>query len=253
MMNNTVNDEQLKKAQGYSTSHMSKGLDYEARFFSLPGRRFMWQQEKMLLSDIMQIVSIRHRAYLDFAAGTGRILAHLGPYFKTKYAIDISSQMLSIAKEKHPAAQFVNADFRDDPALLHPLMFDLVTAFRFFPNAEEELQYSAINYIVQHLETNGYLIINNHRTHDSITYRILRKLRGTCDKVGMRHSEVMRLASGQPLRLVKSYSLGIMPQTEYRAVLPWRLIRILEKANFYFGADKHYLGYNTIYLFQKSS
>ena len=41
-------------------------------------------------------------------------------------------------------------------------LFDLVTSFRFFGNAQDELRSSALAAINRHLRPQGYLIINNH-------------------------------------------------------------------------------------------
>jgi SAM-dependent methyltransferase len=252
-MKQSTNSNRTDSPKGYSASHLHKGPGYERRFTSLPGRRLMWRQEKSLLTAFMKNLPIKKENYLDFASGTGRILAHVGPHFATTYALDISEQMLSVAQEKFPAARFVTADFRENPVVLQTLKFDLITAFRFFPNAEPELRDGAMSYIAAHLHKDGYLILNNHRTYNSTSYRVLRLIGRLPSGTGMHHREMVQLANKYALQFLESYSLGIVPQTERRAFLPWSLTCILEKANRRLSATRHHLGYNTIYIFQQQS
>lgn len=247
----TNSDQNKSSVHGnYSASHMKKGKDYDGRFLALPGRKLMWDLEKQVLTVLIEMVPQKN-SYIDFAAGTGRILAEVAPHFNQSYALDISSQMLSIAQERYPIAEFVNADFRQYPDPLKDLQFDLFTAFRFFPNAEPELQENAMSYIGQHLKPDGFLIVNNHRTYGSITYRALRFARRLSKETGFQHSEMLQLAHKYSFKLVKAYSLGVVPQLEHKAILPWWFVGVLEKSNCRFGATSHRFGYNTIYLLKK--
>lgn len=235
----------------YSSSHLHKGKDYHERFSSLPGRKLMWTQEQRLLAALLATLTNKDR-YLDFASGTGRILTQVAPAFHQAYALDISPKMLSVAREQYPTAHFINADFRDDPAELADLTFDLITAFRFFPNAEAALRQDAMRYLTAHLKPGGYLIANNHRTHNSLPFRALRLLRHPSYSQGMPHREMKKLAHDASLHLHQTYSFGIVPQTEDRAILPWFLVQFLENINYYLAANKHRLGYNTLYVFVKT-
>jgi ubiquinone/menaquinone biosynthesis C-methylase UbiE len=241
-------DEQTNRS--YSFSHMQKGADYANRFLVLPGRSLMWEMEKQVV--LRQLPKVGDRgSYLDFAAGTGRLLSLVASQFDRSWALDISGEMLTIAREACPSAVIVNADFRADPAPLSGLSFDLITSFRFFPNAEPDLRQCAMAYIARHLKPGGYAMVNNHRGHWSVPYVTLR-LAGLGAKArGMRDAEMMSLALGHGLRLAHRFSLGVVPQTERKAVLPWSAVRAIEMANCRWLATSHLLGYNTIYLFQK--
>lgn len=251
MLKHHTNSHSEDPFTGYSASHLHKGGDYDGRFSSLPGRRLMWEQEKQLLHTLVSPLSKAN--YLDFASGTGRILAHIAPAFQNAFALDISAQMLSVAKEKCPEAQFVQANFRDDPAALRNIRFDLITAFRFFPNAEDALRRDAMGYIARHLADNGRFIVNNHRSYNSLPYRTLRFLGRSAYKRAMHHQEMLQLAEAHSLQLVQCYSLGIVPQTERRAILPWGWVSRIENRNYQSWATRHRLGYNIVYVFALNS
>lgn len=236
--------------RGYSSSHLDKGIDYHNRFSSLLGRRLMWEQEQSLMERLVQVISERNN-YLDFATGTGRVLSQVAPYFDSSYGLDISAKMLQVAKKNYPSANLIQADFREDPDALKGLKFDLITAFRFFPNAGDELRDDAMRYISQHLHSGGYLISNNHQTFESISYYALRLFQRIPYELGMPYSELLSLGDKYSLNIVSTYSFGVLPQTESRAILPWKLMWLLEKLNYRFGATKHKLGYNTVYIFKK--
>lgn len=249
-MNDVNHDENVSLCGGYSSSHLHKGADYDARFSLYPGRKLMWELEKQLLAHWFGQISKRD-SFLDFAAGTGRILELAAPLFREAIALDISAKMLGVAQGKVPDAKFVCADFRAAPPLLQNKQFDVITAFRFFPNAEPELRHAAMCYLDEHVRPGGVLILNNHETFDSLSYRLMRGLKRGAYSAGMYHAEIVRLVEQTTLRLVEFHSFGVVPQTERKAVLPWWLTRRIEAFNSRFAASRHLLGYNTIYLFQK--
>ncbi len=57
--------------------------------------------------------------------------------------IDVSASMLAVARQSAPSAEIVEGDpTRED--LLSERHFDLITAFRSFPNAEDPLREAAM-------------------------------------------------------------------------------------------------------------
>lgn len=99
--------------------------------------------------------------HLDFACGTGRILAVIGSRFEQITGIDISEPMLSLARERFPAVRFLLGDVTREPDLVQD-QFDSATIFRFFANAEPELREDVSAWLAAHLQSGAVLIGNTH-------------------------------------------------------------------------------------------
>jgi SAM-dependent methyltransferase len=239
-----------KRPAGYSESHLTKGKSYHAFFRDRPGRRLMWELEQSVLLQILEEVGPVSR-HLDFAGGTGRIAGFMQSRCETQYILDISSAMLDVAREHLEHAHVVCRDFREGVPEVPPQSVDMVTAFRFFPNADEELRDAAMEFIASRLRPGGYLVCNNHRNFWSVPYVTARLLFvGGAD--GMEHREMRDLAECHGLQLIGSHSIGLIPQTDNHAMLPWGLVRMIEKACLAHIGRRTRAGYNVVYLFKKA-
>jgi ubiquinone/menaquinone biosynthesis C-methylase UbiE len=126
---------------------------------------WVWNFEKACIARAVR----RHAAdrhpnirLLDFACGTGRILAFLEPMTAEATGVDVSSAMLAVAAERVGKAKLVCADMtRQD--IFPSARFDLVTAFRFFLNAGPALRRDALTAIRRVLTEDGIMITNIHR------------------------------------------------------------------------------------------
>jgi len=209
------------KAEGY-------GASYDKEFQSNPHRALIWQIERRVLDRIVdRFPAGRRIRHLDFACGTGRVLAHLRSRAAESVGVDLSESMLDVAREKAPGARLILADLtRDD--VLGGEAFDLITAFRFFPNAEPELRREAADALVKHLAPGGYLVFNNHLNLTSTMHRAARLL-GRGGHEGMPQSDVDDLVRTAGLKIVKTYGIGLMPATEKHLLLPRRLLGAIER------------------------
>lgn len=107
------------------------------------------------------------RSMLDIACGQGRITLLGAVYFDDVIGIDYSQQMLSVAQQhrvedsrlKTKNVQFVIGDVRDF-AVRNP--FDVVTAFRFFLNTQDELRINGLRCVRRNLALHGTFITNIH-------------------------------------------------------------------------------------------
>ena len=124
----------------------------------------LWQIEKEILDSVMARLRttktvVRH---LDFACGTGRILAHLEPSCDESVGIDVSQVMLDVARTRVRAARLLRVDIAAGEAADEG-GFDLVTAFRFVLNAEPSLRQAALKELVGRLrDRDSLLVVNNH-------------------------------------------------------------------------------------------
>ncbi len=229
----------------YRKSHLSKekGEAYAEAFINKPYRRMVWELEKNILNDILnKFYSNEEISHLDFACGTGRILHFLTNLTATSTGVDLSPSMLAVAQKNNMTAEIIEADLtRND--VLGERKFNLITAFRFFPNAQPELRNEAMQVITKHITANGYIVFNNHMHNGSLKYR-LAKLLGRAKTDGMSNAEVNELIKKHNLEIEGFYHLCVFPASERRMFLPLALLQPLEKilariAIFYKLAENH--------------
>ncbi|MBN1391371.1 MAG: class I SAM-dependent methyltransferase [Sedimentisphaerales bacterium] len=192
-----------------SHTHVNKGCQYDRRFIEFKWRKYLWEREQLALDKILQkYFGNRSIRYLDFACGTGRILQFMKKRVDSCTGIDVSESMLKECLRKLPDIEIIHADItRDD--VLGGRVFDLITAFRFFPNAQDSLRSEAIEVLSKHLSPGGILVFNNHRNTSSFLYTLARMLKN--DIRTMSNSEIDNLAASVNLEIVETFSIGVLP------------------------------------------
>jgi len=131
--------------------------------------------------------------------------------------VDVSAEMLAVAKEKNLAAELHHADITEED-ILEDRQFELITAFRFFPNAEPDLRQSAMAVLVRHLSPHGVLVFNNHRNEASLL-ELVSKWTGKLGRPGVSDGEMRAIYEGAGLRLAGQFGIGLVPISERR--LQW--------------------------------
>jgi len=213
----------------YRESHRQegKGESYQAAFSRNTYRSMIWQFEKNALDHILATFFLDAQIdLLDFACGTGRILNYLSSRTRQAVGVDLSQSMLEVARNNIGKGRIIEADLtRED--ILGDRKFNLITAFRFFPNAQPELRIQAMRVLSDHLADNGYIVFNNHKNTGSIRNRLAR-LCGRNEFRGMSLAEINDLLMESNLKVVKVYPLAIFPASEKRPLLPIFLLRPLD-------------------------
>lgn len=163
---------------------------------------------------------------LDFACGTGRILSYLEDRAREATGVDVSPTMLAVARRRVRTARIIEGDLtRED--LLGDARFDLITCFRFFPNAQPELRAEVMDRLVAHLAPHGLLVFNNHQNHRGLRRRLVRAV-GKDPGHEMRTDEVDALVHGAGLRVLRRHGVGLLPLTHRMIVLPVPLLARVE-------------------------
>jgi SAM-dependent methyltransferase len=235
----------------YSASHLGAGERYHKRFVVHPGRALMWELEQAALRDI--VGALKPRRILDFACGTGRIASFLENTFAEPAidGIDISESMITLAREKAVRVNYRLMDTQQAISVFGERHFDLITAFRFFANAEHSLRERIAGDLARLVSDDGALVINNHRNFWSTSY-IARRLKGE-KPIGALNSDIEGLFTGQGFRVMRKLSLGLWPQGDTQALmLPWKAVRALERRNLDWLAAGHALGYNTVWVLSRA-
>jgi SAM-dependent methyltransferase len=150
---------------GYRMSHQAAGarIAYDSTF-EVGYYAALWQKiEKPLLESILLPLGGRERTSLDFACGTGRIARVAAMFFGSVVGVDVSATMLLDAS----VPENVTLLCIDITKISLERTFDVVTAFRFFLNAEDSLRRDALRAIYRHLHEGGVLVCNIHQNTTS--------------------------------------------------------------------------------------
>jgi len=144
----------------YRTSHCAPGygthynMTYESGYYGA-----LWDKiERPMILDLLRPMGGAGRNCLDFACGTGRITNVAAQVFGEVVGVDVSKSMLACAQVPN------NVKLRNIDMTMESLeeTFDVVTAFRFFLNAEDQLKREALKAINQQLKDGGRLVCNVH-------------------------------------------------------------------------------------------
>ncbi len=226
----------------YRESHTKPGkaVAYDSHF-EYRHRAFLWSREQLILKSIRETYLGDHDYdYLDFACGTGRILSHMEGYAKNSTGVDVSPEMLSETRKKVKKSELIEADLtRSQP--LGDRRFDLITAFRFFLNAEASLRESVMGTLGQLLSDDGYLVFNNHMNRYS-AIAIALKLYGSIRGKEVRTwtlREIHALAGRSGLEVVAVYHTGVIPGFEWIMLLPRPISAAVESVFSRIGILRH--------------
>lgn len=223
-----------KGFNSYSQSHVgeNRGQSYDNKLFI--GRTYanaVWELEKYILDIFLKNKSGDY--YLDFACGTGRVAAYLEPRFKFSYGLDISPDMLKIAREKLKKTELIEKDiFSQDASELNN-KFDFITAFRFFSNAESGLKKQAIKKMEIMLRHDGFLLFNIHQHSFSFNFLFEEIRRFLTKNKSLRSnwltvSEIKNLVSGTSLKIEAVYSYSFLPRFSHK-FMPFKIWLLIEK------------------------
>jgi predicted TPR repeat methyltransferase len=202
----------MNSDKSYTDSHTMewKGAQYKEHYDTDRWYRSLWLREQKALKDIVETYFKGRQIHLlDFACGTGRICGFLEPWVADAVGVDVSQSMLDIAGQNLKRTKLIRADITNQPVLAGR-KFNLITAFRFFLNAEPALRKAALRAIVPLLATDGLLVFNNHRNRTSPLVRL---------KYGRRHKtrnfmsmrEMREMVNEFGLNIVRIYPVGFLP------------------------------------------
>lgn len=208
---------------------------------------YVWQEEKKILDRELKTLKdrIERVRYLDFGCGTGRIIGHLEHKVDQSVGVDIASQMLAIAQEKLRRSELIEADLtvRD---LLKGRIFDFITVFRIFLNAEPPLRDAIVKTLAPKLSPGGILMFNIHG--NTLSFRLpmvwwYRARNRRLNHLSYWHGK--RFVTRHGLRITRLYGFGVVPKLFYR-FFP-RVSFTLDKFFARFPFTK-YISYNLIFI-----
>lgn len=220
----------------YRDSHRDegKGAQYEEYYKTDRWNVLLWRREQEILDEIFDRWHVAvHPAILDFACGTGRVSEYLISKTDSFMGIDISDTMLSEARRKMPGVEFILGDIVEDRQLLEGRRFDMITAFRFFVNAQPSLRNAVLRRLSGMLMADGRLVFNVHHHLGSPYVRLVRWSERRHEKTynTMSLDEVYALLDDVDLRPVEIYGTGLahIPKIKFPESLSLPIDRTLAK------------------------
>ena len=177
----------------------------------------VWTLEKTVLDHIAAEQRARSGtlAYLDFACGTGRVLAHLEGRCDTARGIDVSGEMLSRARKRVRLAELVCADVTASGGSVEG-HYDLITAFRFVLNAEPALREAGLRALALRLKDGrSRLVVNTHGNPVSykgivVPFRRALHLRGADENL-LSAAALARSLDEAGLEPESQFGMGVLP------------------------------------------
>lgn len=139
-----------------------KALTYDEKEYAEGSySSLLWSIERGQLDAAIATHAASPFDYLDFACGTGRVLAHVAPQARSTRGIDISEAMVTRARERVPSATIEARNITDGGAV--EATYDVITSFRFLLNAEPQLRVAGLEALAARLkDRSSVLIVNNH-------------------------------------------------------------------------------------------
>ncbi len=254
-----------KEELNYTESHKSKnyGLKYDKGIYAKNTYDdSLWIIEKLILSKFFNSNS-KNLKFLDFACGTGRITKFIEKYdFKEIWGFDVSDSMLKVAENKLDKTKLINIDINNDNIENYFNYFDIVTAFRFFLNAENELRKKTFFNLNKIIKKDAYLIFNIHGNKKSIRffyvifhnfvrgfiYFILNKKKNIFTyKKQISNNEIINLLEKNNFKVEKVFSYSFLTKLIYY-ILPNKLFIKIEKKMI---SNKFLFGTHLIYICKK--
>jgi SAM-dependent methyltransferase len=191
----------------YRQSHLQKGEIYDANLDREPFSQYMAKCESRILQWLAsEFFHNKIPHYLDFACGTGRITSFMEDFAEEAYGVDISRSMVAVAQCKCKKTRFSVLDITRETLNL-PQM-ELITAFRFFGNAQDELRAGAFSSLREKLSPTGYLVFNNHCNPSAPINALPRIVGNTTTQLDLSRSKLRRLLRENGLRIVRIYGIG---------------------------------------------
>jgi len=202
-------------ARSYIESHKApgKGESYDGYYASDLETQYLWRQEQRVLAAVLdQYYAKRPVHLLDFACGTGRIAGFLENRVASSWGVDVSDSMLSVARKKLAHTRLLQVNLIEE-CPFPKASFNLITAFRFFLNAEPELRKATVKALAPLLADDGFFVFNIHRNSHSLYYwptRFYRRLYHSQPEVTSSIGECSQLVREVGLTIVRVYPVGLL-------------------------------------------
>jgi SAM-dependent methyltransferase len=202
---------------------------YDATEYAAAGySAHIWRLQRPLVEKILANFQRTRTApvkLLDFACGTGRVLACVEQFAQIAEGIDISENMVAVARTKCQRATLKVGNILSQPELLGK-KYDVITCFRLLLNLEPAMRGRILRELRQAIAPDGRLLINIHGNthslrHPAIVWRRWRERTKKSDVMLNEISavETEKLLQESGFKVVRKIGFGHVPPGIYRTPL----------------------------------
>jgi len=218
----------------YRHSHATEGYGafyqktYERGYYAAQWREI----ERPLLKSVLEkLRASGKKRYLDFACGTGRIMSLATTVFEDVSGVDISDDMAQHARANSPEATIhAPRDITRDPL---DSRYEVISAFRFFLNAQPELRKNVLAAMGAMQQPGDALVCNVHVNSKSpmgLAYRVRNRLLGREVAATLGLEKFRSLLDEMHYDIEEVYYYSYWPRLGSKApALQERLLTIFEK------------------------
>ncbi|HEG43668.1 MAG TPA: class I SAM-dependent methyltransferase [Phycisphaerales bacterium] len=202
--------------------------------------RLIYELEKEMLDELFKETGSTDRSVMDFACGSGRWTQYLENKFAECIGVDVSKAMVTVAESKCQRAKFIVTDITAETVdeQIKDKRFDVITAFRFFKNAEQDLRTSVVAKLPKYLKDDGLFIFDVHLN----TWSFMGLLARIIDRSGLEKilktghltirtmslGDVKRLFEDSDLEIADFWGMGLLPGRSNYTLLPWKWLKKFE-------------------------
>jgi SAM-dependent methyltransferase len=144
------------------------------------------------------------------------------------HGVDVSASMVNRARAKCKRTNFIIGDLTRGEISVPQV--NLITAFRFFGNAEDELRRSALRALYAALQPGGHFVFDNHRNPWSI-HNTLLACRGERPNIDLHYFKTRRLLKEVGFSILRTYGVAswlILNRLNQPAVFRSRFVSLVE-------------------------
>lgn len=198
--------------------------------------QLIFDLEKEVLDKFFNNLGSMDKVLMDFACGSGRWTQYLETKFDNVLGVDVSEEMIRYARQKCSRARFIVTDITTNDEIKG--QFDVITAFRFYKNAEQKLREGATQNLVKYINNDGYFIFDLHLNTWSVmgimasTMKLLRidklfKISPlTVRTVSL--NDIKPILKENNLEIVDYFGMGLLPSRSNYLILPRRWLHKFE-------------------------
>jgi len=220
----------------------------------------IYNLEKEVLDNFFYKINAKDLSVMDFACGSGRWTKYLETKFSKTFGVDVSQKMIDLAKKKCNNTQFIKTDVTSKNNSMSDQKFDIITAFRFYKNAEKELREDVTKEIPKYLKKGGYFIFDLHLntySFNGVFANIIKFLKidrmVNISKLALTTislKEIDQLFKNTSLKIIDYWGMGVLPGRANTIILPYKTLYELEK---YFTLNKKFrsICYNILIIAEK--
>jgi SAM-dependent methyltransferase len=172
--------------------------------------------EEPLVRELLQALCAgdRQASVLDFACGTGRITALLAHHYDRVDAVDVSNAMLEVARRSVPGSVSIHLGDVTEERDLCKGPYDLVTAFRFFMNAEDSLRKAVLAGLALRQRSGGLLLasVQCNGTSPLGIFQRIKALFGRAKQRTLTVKQLRKLFDESDYSIVAVHRYGLLPR-----------------------------------------